>query len=57
MVNALLRAEDQQLVSDERAALAALRDALVRLDAAPDSLDALGRSIQQLDALFLIRSC
>ena len=54
MVNALLRAEDQQLVSDERAALAALRDALVRLDAAPDSLDALGRSIQQLDELFLI---
>jgi small GTP-binding protein len=54
MVNALLRPEDQQLVSDERATLAALRDALVRLEATPDNLDALGRSIQQLDELFLV---
>jgi small GTP-binding protein len=54
MVNALLRPEDQQLVNDERRALDALRDVLVRLEAAPDSLEALRRSIQQLDELFLV---
>jgi small GTP-binding protein len=54
MVNALLRPEDQQLVSDERRALEALRDALVRLEATPDNLDALSRSLQQLDELFLV---
>jgi len=54
MVNALLRPEDQQLVNDERQALDALRDVLVRLEATPDSLEALRRSIQQLDELFLV---
>lgn len=54
MVSSLLRPDDQQLVSDERRALEALRDALVRLDAAPENLDALSRSIQQLDELFLV---
>lgn len=51
---ALLRPEDQQLVADERAVLSALRDALVRLDATPESMQALDRSIQQLDELFLV---
>ena len=54
MVNSLLRADDQQLVNDERRALEDLRDALVRLEATPDNLDALRRSIQQLDELFLV---
>jgi small GTP-binding protein len=54
MVSTLLRPEDQQLVSDERRALEALRDVLVRLEAQPDSLQALRQSIQQLDELFLI---
>ncbi len=54
MASELLRGEDRQLISDERATLSQLRDALVRLDAAPDSLDALNRSILQLDELFLI---
>jgi small GTP-binding protein len=54
MPNSLLRVEDQQLVDDERTALEALLDALVRLEAAPDSLDALRRSIRQLDELFLV---
>lgn len=54
MVSSLLRPDDQQLVSDERRALEALRDVLVRLDASTDNLDVLGRSIQQLDELFLV---
>ncbi len=54
MVNALLGPGDQQLVADERAALEALRDALVRLDASPENLEALSRSLQQLDELFLV---
>jgi small GTP-binding protein len=54
MVSSLLRPEDQALVSDERRALEGLRDALVRLDASADSLDALSRSIRQLDELFLV---
>ncbi|HTV02851.1 MAG TPA: dynamin family protein [Luteitalea sp.] len=54
MVNGLLRADDQQLVSDERAALEALRDALIKLEATPETLETLGRSLRQLDELFLI---
>lgn len=54
MANPLLRVEDQQLVDDERTALEALLDALARLEATPDSLDALRRSIRQLDELFLV---
>ncbi len=54
MVNTLLRPEDQQLVNDERRVLGGLRDVLIRLDAAEDNLEALGRSIQQLDELFLV---
>lgn len=54
MVSSLLRPDDQQLVSDERRVLEALRDVLVRLDATPENLDVLSRSIQQLDELFLV---
>src|SRR6187549_1626704 len=54
MSSDLLRATDRQLASDERTALAALRDGLVRLDASRENLDALSRSIQQLDELFLV---
>ena len=54
MAHALLRPDDQQLVSDERRALEALRDALVRLDATGENLEALSRSLQQLDELFLV---
>jgi small GTP-binding protein len=50
----LLRDGDRQLATDERTALAELRDALVRLDATPENLEALARSIQQLDELFLL---
>jgi small GTP-binding protein len=52
--SAPLRDDDRRLVSNERATLADLRDVLVRLDVSAESLDALGRSIQQLDELFLI---
>jgi small GTP-binding protein len=54
MSSALLRAGDRELAADERATLSELRDVLVRLDATPESLDALGRSMQQLDELFLV---
>ena len=54
MSTGLLREGDRQLISDERAALSELRDALVRIAATPDSLEALNRSILQLDELFLI---
>ena len=54
MPAALLRASDRELAADERAALSQLRDALVRLDATHESLAALGRSMQQLDELFLV---
>jgi small GTP-binding protein len=54
MPSALLRAGDRQLAADERAVLTELRDVLVRLDAAPEGLDALARSVQQLDELFLV---
>jgi small GTP-binding protein len=54
MVSALLRDDDRQLAADERTTLSVLRDALVRLEATPESLDALGRSMQQLDELFLV---
>lgn len=54
MVSTLLRPGDTALVADERRVLESLRDLLVRLDATPDSLEALARSIQQLDELFLV---
>ena len=54
MSSALLRAGDRELAADERATLSQLRDVLVRLEATPENLDALGRSMQQLDELFLV---
>ncbi|HVH28952.1 MAG TPA: dynamin family protein [Vicinamibacterales bacterium] len=54
MASALLREEDRRLAADERTTLSVLRDALVRLDATPEGLDALSRSMQQLDELFLV---
>jgi small GTP-binding protein len=54
MASALLREEDRRLAADERTTLSVLRDALVRLDATPEGLDALTRSMQQLDELFLV---
>ena len=54
MSSALLRAGDRELAADERATLSELRDVLVRLEATPESLAALGRSMQQLDELFLL---
>ncbi len=54
MQTALLRPDDQELVSEERQVLEGLRDALVRLEATPENLDALSRSLQQLDELFLV---
>ena len=54
MSRTLLRPGDRQLASDERATLAELRDALVRIEATPENLDALSKSMQQLDDLFLL---
>jgi len=54
MSPAILAEVEQALLADERRALAALRDALVRLDAPADSVAALARSIEQLDELFLV---
>jgi small GTP-binding protein len=54
MPAALLRAGDRALAADERATLSELRDILARLDATAESLAALGRSMQQLDELFLV---
>lgn len=54
MAPELVRADDRQLINEERATLSALRDALVRLGATPENLDALARSIQQLEELFLV---
>jgi small GTP-binding protein len=54
MASVLLREEDRRLAADERTTLSVLRDALVRLDATPEGLDALSRSMQQLDELFLV---
>ncbi|BCS31027.1 dynamin [Luteitalea sp. TBR-22] len=54
MVSTLLRPGDQALVAEERRVLETLRDLLVRLEATPDSLEQLARSIQQLEELFLV---
>ena len=54
MSRTLLRPGDRQLASDERATLAELRDALMRIEATAENLDALSKSMQQLDDLFLL---
>ena len=50
----LARERDQALLADERAALGALREALVAADAAPDDLAVLRQAEADLDTLFLL---
>jgi small GTP-binding protein len=50
----ILSDADDELLRDERRLLGRLRAALARFDAAPDQQEALNRSIEQLDELFLL---
>jgi small GTP-binding protein len=50
----VLTPDQQALLAEERRVLASLRDALVELHAAPEAQEALTRSIEQLDELFLL---
>jgi len=50
----ILSGGEDELVKEERRVLARLRTALVRFDAAPEHQQALDRSIEQLDELFLL---
>jgi small GTP-binding protein len=54
MRTAILAEVEQALLADERRALSALRAVLGRFDAPADSVNALARSIEQLDELFLV---
>jgi small GTP-binding protein len=54
MLSKILSADQDELLKDERRVLARLRAALMRFDAAPEHQDALARSIEQLDELFLL---
>lgn len=54
MATPLVRDADRQLIDRERAALDALRGVLSAAGAAAGSIDALDRSIRQLDGLFLL---
>ena len=54
MLTKILTGDQDELVRDERRVLAKLQAALARFDAAPESQDALARSIEQLDELFLL---
>ena len=54
MPSTLVRDADRQLIDEERATLDALRRVLAGVGAAPDALDALDRSLRQLDGLFLL---
>jgi small GTP-binding protein len=54
MLSRILTDAQDELLREERKALARLSAALVRFDAAPDQQDALARSIEQLDELFLL---
>ncbi len=54
MLSKILSADQDELLKDERRVLARLRTALMRFDAAPEHQDALARSIEQLDELFLL---
>jgi small GTP-binding protein len=54
MLSKILTAAQDELLKEERRALARLRTALTRFDAAPEHQDALARSIEQLDELFLL---
>jgi len=54
MLTRILSGAEDELVRDERRVLARLRTALTRFDAAPEHQQALDRSIEQLDELFLL---
>ncbi len=54
MLTRILSGADDELVREERRVLARLRTALARFDAAPEHQQALARSIEQLDELFLL---
>ena len=54
MLTRILTGAEDELVREERRVLARLRTALVRFDAAPEHQQALDRSIEQLDELFLL---
>ena len=54
MLTKILSSDEDELLKEERRVLARLRTALVRFDAAPDHQQALERSIEQLDELFLL---
>jgi small GTP-binding protein len=54
MLGKILSGGEDELVREERRVLARLRNALVRFDAAPEHQQALDRSIEQLDELFLL---
>ena len=50
----ILSGAEDELVREERRVLAKLRTALARFDAAPEHQQALAKSIEQLDELFLL---
>ena len=50
----ILSGAEDELVREERRVLARLRTALARFDAAPEHQQALAKSIEQLDELFLL---
>src|SRR5215510_15577860 len=54
MLTRILSGAEDELVREERRVLARLRTALGRFDAAPEDQQALDRSIEQLDELFLL---
>lgn len=54
MLGKILSGGEDELVREERRALARLRTALARFDAAAEHQQALDRSIEQLDELFLL---
>jgi small GTP-binding protein len=54
MLTRILSGAEDELVRDERRVLAKLRTALARFDATPEHQQALARSIEQLDELFLL---
>ena len=54
MLSRILSGAEDELLREERRVLAQLRTALARFDAAPEHQQALARSIEQLDELFLL---
>ena len=54
MLEKILSADQDELLKEERRVLARLRTALAKFDAAPEHQQALAKSIDQLDELFLL---